>query len=501
MFGYTLEELTGQSVALLFPNPVRSDFIRRLRAFVDNANGPQERQVVPMHLEIEVCRKNGDAFPVELSVGQLVSADDCLIPLIVHDLSSRMAREAAYLEADASFQAVVQAAPLAIYSLDTEGNVQIWNPAAERIFGWTQAEVIGRPPPTVPESDRAQYEDLLQKCLRGESLSGIHVRRQRRDGECIDTNIFTAPLYDRFGAIAGTMAVLEDITERIAAEEQLKSLNQQLRVFNQTLEQRVQERTAEAEQRAEELARTNAELEQFAYVASHDLQEPLRMVASYTKLLARRYQGHLDSDADEFIDYAVNGATRMQKLINDLLTYSRLGTHGKPFQPVDCAEILGHVLENLRASIEECDAMINIGPMPWLNCDASQLTQLFQNLIGNALKFRTARRPVIDVTAEHRRDKWVFTVRDNGLGIEPDYAEQIFEIFQRLHTREEYPGTGIGLAICKKIVERHGGSIWLESSQPGLGSAFSFTISTDKGTPTHVTASISGPSTDRNTAG
>ncbi len=499
VFGYSADELPGTSIAHLFSPETQTECMRRLQTF---AHVAATRQTTPLQFEGEGLRKGGgDTFPIEISAGRLTRQETLWIALIFHDISRRRAREAAYLEAEASFQAVVQAAPLAVYSLDTNGNVQIWNPASERIFGWTQAEVIGRPPPTVPAEDRGEYAALFRKCLRGESLSGIEVRRRCKDGRTIDTKIFTAPLLDPSGEIVGTMAMLEDITERKAAEQQLNSLYQQLKVLNQTLEQRVQERTAEAEQRAEELARTNAELEQFAYVASHDLQEPLRMVASYTKLLARRYQGRLDDDADEFIGYAVNGATRMQKLINDLLTYSRLGTHGKPFQPVECREVLDIVYENLRASIDECNAIIEVGPLPRIQCDASQLTQLFQNLIANALKFRSERQPVIEVTARPRGGDWVFTVQDNGIGIEAAYKDQIFEIFQRLHTREEYPGTGIGLAICKKIVERHGGSIWLESSEPGQGSVFAFTISTAKGSSAHECAPVAQSSAHRDLAG
>jgi light-regulated signal transduction histidine kinase (bacteriophytochrome) len=261
-------------------------------------------------------------------------------------------------------------------------------------------------------------------------------------------------------------------------EIQVVQRTEELREANAHLSVELDERRR-AEQRlaryTQELARSNAELEQFAYVASHDLQEPLRMVASFTQLLAKRYRGKLDQDADEFIGYAVDGANRMQRLINDLLAYSRVGTRSKPFKVVDANIIFREARDNLAKALEESGAVIFQEPLPVVVGDEVQLLQVFQNLIANAIKFHGAEPQQIQVAAQRQGQEWVFAIRDNGIGIPPEHQERIFSIFQRLHHRSEYPGTGVGLAICKKIVERHGGRIWLES-QPGQGSTFYFSI-------------------------
>jgi signal transduction histidine kinase len=236
-------------------------------------------------------------------------------------------------------------------------------------------------------------------------------------------------------------------------------------------------------QKEKELRRSNEELEQFAYVASHDLQEPLRMVGSYTQLLSRRYKGRLDSDADEFIAFAVDGVTRMQRLINDLLQYSRVGTKGREPEPTNSEVVLERALANLKTAIEDNRATVTHDPLPVVMADDRQLEQLFQNLIGNAIKFHGAELPKVNMRAERSNGCWMFRVKDNGIGIEPQYYQRIFQVFQRLHTRQEYSGTGIGLAVCKKIVERHGGRIWVES-EPGTGTTFLFTLPAAEGEQT-----------------
>jgi light-regulated signal transduction histidine kinase (bacteriophytochrome) len=258
--------------------------------------------------------------------------------------------------------------------------------------------------------------------------------------------------YERDGTGSAVRAVgmVLDITLRVEAEEALRRM-------------------------AEDLARSNSDLEQFAFVASHDLQEPLRMVSSYVQLLERRYKGKLDPDADEFIEYAVNGAKRMRNLINDLLAYSRISKGPREFQPIPVEAILRQVEADLELSIQASGGTVTHGPLPTIKADPGQLAQVLQNLIGNALKFKGDRPPQVHIAAQRGKDAWLFSVRDNGIGFDPRYSDQIFVIFQRLQGGEKFPGTGIGLAVCKRILERHGGRIWAEST-PGEGSVFHFAI-------------------------
>ncbi|NJR22273.1 MAG: response regulator [Richelia sp. CSU_2_1] len=284
----------------------------------------------------------------------------------------------------------------------------------------------------------------------------------------------------------------EEISSRLAVENTLQEKNQVLQqeISNRrAVEKALQEQNLLLQQeisnrqRAEsallksnqELARSNAELEQFAYVASHDLQAPLATIASYSQLLEKRYQDRLDSQANKFIGNIVHGCTRMQVLIDDLLEYSRVGRNQKPFELVECDRVVEQALANLQATIRDTGAVVNYSDLPAVTGEVSQLVQLFQNLIGNAIKYRQESPPVVTVTACKHDNKWLFSVADNGIGIAMQHQERIFQIFQRLHTQKEYSGTGIGLAICQKIVERHGGSIWVES-EVGQGSIFYFTL-------------------------
>jgi signal transduction histidine kinase len=320
-----------------------------------------------------------------------------------------------------------------------------------RLFGFDPGgeqpefeDYLARMHPTDREAVRAALRDALD----GTRAYDIDYRVVMPDGT--ERAVHACGEVHRDGGALRMTGTAQDVTERKRAELAL-------------------------EQRSAALARSNADLEQFAYVASHDLQEPLRMVTSYLQLLARRYQGRLDRDADEFIGFAVDGAARMRALINDLLAYSRVGTRGEPVVPTAVEEVLAQARANLQLAIGECGATLTHDPLPTVPADPAELAQLLQNLIGNALKFRGAAPPRVHVSAKPNGREWLFAVADNGIGLDPQYRERIFTIFQRLHTRDRYPGTGVGLAICKKIVERHGGRIWVES-KPDEGATFYFTM-------------------------
>jgi PAS domain S-box-containing protein len=388
-------------------------------------------------------------------------------PLIMEigvDVTAHKQARQALQSASRYARSLLEASLDPLVTISPEGKVTDVNAATELVTGVARDRLIGSSFSdyfTEPEKANAGYQQVIaQGEVRDYPLTIRHV-----SGRTTDV-LYNATVYrNEAGQIQGVFAAARDITERQRVEAELAR-------HREHLEELVLQRT-------EDLARSNRDLEQFAYVASHDLQEPLRAVAGFVGLLQQRYQGKLDEKAEDYIRLAVDGATRMQTLIGDLLSYSRVGTRGKAMEPTQAGRCVKDALTNLQASIGESGTAIHVDPLPTVQADAVQLTQLYQNLIANAIKFHSDRPPEIHIGARREPDAWLFWVRDNGIGIEPQYAERIFLIFQRLHTRRTYPGTGIGLAICKRIVERHGGRIWVES-QPGQGSTFYFTLP-DKG--------------------
>ncbi|MFZ5882010.1 MAG: PAS domain S-box protein [Chloroflexota bacterium] len=389
---------------------------------------------------------------VQCDAYQVRGVDGRLQQIVVtfFDITERKQAEEALRESEIRFRTLVEQAPTAIF-VQTRGMFTYINPAALALFGAESGEqLLDRPVldqfhPSVRGQVQARIRQLVED---RQDVPLVEETILRLDGAPVEVEVSAVSIY--FKGEHGALVFARDITERNQAREQLLA----------TLE---------------ELKRSNAELEQFAYVASHDLQEPLRAVAGMVQLLQQRYHDQLDQRANEYIHLAVDGATRMQTLINDLLAYSRVERRGSPMKPTDAAAALHTALRNLEAAILESGAVITHGGLPTLEADATQLAQVFQNLVGNAIKFRGEAPPQIHVEARDLGEAWQFSIRDNGIGIEPQYFERVFLVFQRLHTRRVYPGTGIGLSICKKIIERHGGRIWIEST-PGQGATFHFTI-------------------------
>jgi len=431
-----LGRVIGSSLASLLDGEDRETFGRLLVA------GQCERVQGDLHLRAV----DGTSIPVLVSLTALRFEGFSGISAIFTDLSIRkQAEEAATLLAS-----IVQSSEDAIYSKSLDNTILSWNPGAESMFGYAAGEVIGQSiSRLLAEGVVDEWPVMVEKIKRGERIEHHETVIRRKDGRLLNVSVSISPLVDSAGKVMGAAGIARDITERKRAAALLK-------------------------RHAEELARSNAELEQFAYVASHDLQEPLRMVASFLELLAERYKGRLDERADKYINYAVDGAARMKTLIDGLLRYSRVTTQARRLEEMGARAALDEATANLGRAIEENGAVVTHDDLPTVLADPTQFVQLFQNLIGNALKFCDG-TPRVHVAAERTGDEWVFSVRDNGIGIAPEYRERIFQIFQRLHGRDKYPGTGMGLAICKRVVERHGGRIWVES-RPGQGSTFLFTL-------------------------
>jgi PAS domain S-box-containing protein len=469
MFGYQRAELVGQSVEILVPERFRAQHV------ADRARYALDPRARPMGLGRELYgrRKDGKEFPVEIGLSPVDSVGGRLVISTIRDLTERKRAETQLRQTEARYRTLVEQIPAVTFmaALDGGSNELYVSPQIEALLGFSQKEWLENPVlwhRQLHPDDRDRWNlEFAPTCGAGDAFRSVY-RFIARDGHVVWVHGEAKVVPDHDGRPLFLQGVAFDITGMKQAEEELKALNQ-------TLEQRVTERTAIAEQRAQELARSNAELQEFAYVASHDLQEPLRAISSFATWLARNYEAQLDALAQDRIARIVNGAHRMQQLISDLLTYSRVGRQGRSFAPTDAGKVLADVLGNLRVALEESGASVTSGPLPTVTADEMELTQLLQNLIGNAIKFRGDRPAQIHIDAQQQQAEWLFSVRDNGIGIDLKYAERIFQIFQRLHGRGRYPGTGIGLAICKKIVERHGGRIWVESAAD-QGSTFYFTL-------------------------
>jgi PAS domain S-box-containing protein len=426
-FGYSREELIGKKgFDLIAPEDL------------EKAMGPMSQALEtgqPIdRMELSILCGDGRKLETDFSISALHDSSENVTGFVAaaRDISERKRAEQAMRESEEKLRRMFESTSDGILVTDQALSILETNEAAARMLGFDSKEAL-----------------VGQSAIPYMSTGAGGADDEGGDGK-VQIEFSVSQLRDSEGNTTGFIGVARDVTERKKAEAQMKRM-------------------------LEDLARSNAELEQFAYIASHDLQEPLRMISSYTQLIGRRYKDKLDADGEEFIEYAVDGATRMQDRIQALLTYSRVGTRGKEFEPIDCEDVLNEALSNLQVAIKKSEASITHDPLPTVPADGTQMVQLFQNLIENGIKFQDEKKPEVHVSAKEQDEEWLFSFRDNGIGIDPEYSDRIFLIFKKLHAKGEYAGTGVGLALCKKIVERHGGRIWVES-ELGKGATFYFTI-------------------------
>jgi PAS domain S-box-containing protein len=449
----TSDEVVGHALDLLFPVEFREQSLAQI--------GLAGRGESLENADIPILRADGEIRTVLWSSADVYdsASGETLLAVIAQgqDITERKAAEETLKRSEQNLNLSV--GRVGTWNWDLVTDALEWSPRAKAMFGLPEDAHVTHESflAALHAEDRDGADAAIKEALAGKTDCDMEYRAVWPDGTISWIYDLGRAYEDAAGTPVRMAGSMLDITERKAIEEELR-------------------------ERTEELLRSNTELEKFAYVASHDLQEPLRMVTNYTQLLQRRYQGKLDSDADEFIAYAVDGAARMRVLINELLAYSRVGTQGAPFVLTDLESLLDDVLQGLEVALLETHAIVTRDPLPELWCDPTQIARVFQNLIVNAVKFHGTVPPEVHVGARKAGQEWVFSVSDNGIGIEPEYFERIFVIFQRLQSRVEYEGTGMGLAIGKRIIERHGGRIWVES-QPGAGSTFFFTLPADQKEP------------------
>jgi PAS domain S-box-containing protein len=442
LFGYTADEVIGKHISMLAP-PDRLDEIPVILSRI--ARGERVD-----HHETRRRTKDGRILTVSLTVSPV--RDSAGVVIAASKIARDITEQKRSGELQARLAAIVESSGDAILSKDLDGFIQSWNRGAERIFGYTADEVVGKHISMLAAPECIdEIPVILARLRRGERVDHYQTRRRTKDGRFLTVSLTISPIRNASGEITGISKIARDVTEQVRNEEALRTAN-------------------------EALARSNADLEQFAYSASHDLQEPLRTVGAYTGMLRRKFAGRLGPEGDEYIQCALNGVQRMHQLLKDLLDFTRASTvAGNADVETDASAVLKDVLENLEKARADSGATVTFTQLPSVRMHPVQLQQVLQNLIANAIRYRGEAPPRIHVAADQRGKEWLFSVSDNGIGIDSKYKEHIFGIFKRLHSSADYPGTGMGLAICQRLVQRAGGRIWVES-EPGRGSTFFFTI-------------------------
>lgn len=434
LFGYTEAEAVGAQITILVPSD-RVDEIPHILARIKNGE----------RIACETIRlnKNGTCIDASLTVSPVRDPQGGIVG------ASNIARDTTQIKraerANRLLSLIVDSSDDAIISKDLNGTITSWNKSAERLFGYTEAEAVGQPVTILIPPDRLDEEpEILARIRNGERVDHFETVRRRKDGTILEISLTISPIKDQAGTVVGASKIARDITERKKADAEIR--------------------------------RANRDLEQFAFSASHDLQEPLRTIKMFSELLTRRYSHKLDGEALEFLGYLHSGAMRMEALVRDLIAFTRVSKLEVLPETNDANEALAQALEGLKGAIEESRARVTADPLPSVFMHGPHLQQVFQNLVGNAIKYRSPlRAPVVHISAEKKNGCIVFSVSDNGIGIDPQYTDTIFGLFKRLHTSDEYSGTGMGLAICQRIVEQYHGRIRVRS-EAGNGSVFQFDV-------------------------
>jgi PAS domain S-box-containing protein len=444
---------------IIYANPAAEQFFRKQSDHLLGYRAwEQWPEVLREHVEQDHRRALSERAAIALEEPNFLEsrrwmqlrAVECEFGIVIYYRDTTLERRFSGLQE--RLAAIVQSSDDAIISKDLSGTITSWNRGAEKLFGYTAEEIVGKHISTLAAPDVVdEIPTILEKIRRGERVDHYETRRKTKDGRILTVSLTVSPIRDASGAVIGASKVGRDITEREIHEKALREANAAL-------------------------TQSNEDLQQFAYSASHDLQEPLRMVLAYGEMLKKKFGGVLDAKGEEYLSFVLEGATRMEQLLSDLRAYTRASTADKePRQLIDADVVLKKTLGSIDSLIKESGAVITQTHLPQIRIHEFQLEQLFQNLISNAIRYCSRETPLINVRAEKQGHEWLFSIQDNGIGIDPQYKEQIFGLFKRLHTTSEYPGTGMGLAICQRIVQRAGGRIWVES-ELGKGSTIFFTL-------------------------
>lgn len=441
LFGAESEDqLIGLTLNELLHYSYREKVAKRLENMI------KYMKQVPV-IDITIKRLDGSYLDVSIASTPVLYHSIPHVITILRDISDRKKNE----EIKSQLASIVLNSGDAIYAISVQGQILSWNPAAEKLYGFDERYAIGRNISIViPDFKQKELDHLLSKVSRGERIESFETKRLRRDKTIIDVSLTLSPIRDETGVVTRVSAISRDITFKKQVEEELRRY-------------------------AEELALSNEELYVFSYAASHDLQEPLRSIQNFLETLNKKYKRKLGPEMEEQINAADDGVTRMHRLITDFLMYSRVGTERAAKEEIDCNLALKDALANLDLAVKESKAVIKQFTLPKIFGNFVQITQVFQNLVANAIKYQGENKPNIEISAEKKDGMWLFAVKDNGIGIEQWFSERIFIVFQKLHDHRKYPGSGIGLALCKRVIEKHGGKIWFES-EVGKGTTFYFTL-------------------------